>query len=94
MKKKIFRATAILVCFSILTLSIPGSISAAKTLKKFNFRFLEKPTLLVFSILPFFSPIYDTGKDITLPESTDNTLNKVKITDSNARPKPPAGDDD
>jgi len=91
MKKNIFRATAIIVCLSILTLSIPGSISAEKKAK--TLRFLEKPTLLVFSILPFFSPIYDTGKDITVPEPTDNTLNKVKITDSNARPKPPAGDD-
>jgi hypothetical protein len=92
MKKKIFRATAILVCFSILALAIPGSITAEKKAKGFSFRFLEKPTLLVFSILPFFSPIYDTGKDSTLSESNSDTSNKVKITDGKDGPKPPAGD--
>ncbi len=92
MKKNILRATAIIVCFSILTLSIPGSISAEKKAKKFSFRFLEKPTLLVFSILPFFSPISDTGKDITLPDTNKNTLNKVKITEGVVRTKPPDED--
>ena len=91
MKKNIFRALAILVCFSILTLSIPGSISAEKKAK--TLRFLDKPALLVFSIIPFFSPIYDTGNTSTLSESNKNTLNKIKITDGNEYPKPPAGDD-
>ena len=91
MQKKTIRTIAILTCFTILTLSIPGSISAEK--KPYKFRFLDKPALIIFSIIPIFTPIYDTGKDITLSDSNNSTSNKIKITDGNENPKPPGGDE-
>ena len=87
MRKKTIRTIAILTCFCILTLSIPGSISAEKKARKF--RFLDKPALIIFSIIPIFTPIYDTGKDITLPESTNSTGKKIKITDGKDGDKGP-----
>jgi len=92
MKKNIFRAVAILTCFSILTLAVPGAIAAEKKAKNVNFRFLDHSIIALSSILPFFSPIYDTGKDITLPEYNNNTVKKIKITDGVTKPKPPDGD--
>ena len=90
MRKKIFRTVAILTCFSILTLSIPGSISAEKKANKFSFNQIFSDSLLfISSILPMFSPNTDTGKDITLPETNNSTGKKIKITDGVTKPKPP-----
>ena len=90
MQKKTIRTIAILTCFSILTLSIPGSISAEK--KPNKFRFLDKPALIIFSIIPIFSPIDYTGNKITLPETNNTIPQKIKITDPEEKKKPP--DDD
>lgn len=92
MRNKIFRAVAIVTCFSILALSAPGAIAAEKKANKFNFRFLDKTMLAISSIFPFFTPVFDTGQDITLPDS-HNTVKKIKITDGEENPKPPGGDD-
>jgi hypothetical protein len=92
MRNKIFRAVAIVTCLSVLALSTPGAIAAEKKANKFNFRFLDKPLLAISSIFPFFSPVFDTGQDITLPDS-NNTVKKIKITDDKDGPKPPGGDE-
>lgn len=94
-RKRTLRVIAILVCLSFITLLVPGATAADRKVKKLNFSItILKQSMLVFSsIFPFFTPIYDTGNDITLPNFTDNTARKIKITDSKGKPKPPDGGD-
>ena len=95
MKKRTIRLVAIIACFSILTLSVPGAIAADKKGKKINFRnIIEKPMWVLSTIFPFISPIYDTGTDNSITNNNNNTYSgKIKITDSVPKAKPPDGGD-
>ena len=93
MPKKIIRAVAVITCFSILTLSIPGSISAKNKAPKFSFdRIFSDAFLFISYILPI-GPVNGIADDTSVSKSNDSIGTKIKITDGNEKPKPPAGDD-
>ena len=94
MRKGILKAVAVIVCFSILTLSAYGATVVEKKVKKFNFRMIDDKSMLALSsIFPFFTPIYDTGNQNTLPETNNTTGKKIKITGGTTKNRPPDGDD-
>jgi len=79
MRKKTFiKAVAIIACLCILSLSVPNVIAAEKNVKKSHF--LKKPAIMFFSLFPFLSPIFDTGKSSTPSHKLSNSDGKVKVT--------------
>jgi len=82
MRKKTFiKAVAIIACLCILSLSVPNVIAAEKNVKKFHFKVLvKKSAIMFFSLFPFLSPIFDTGKNSTPSHKLSNSDGKVKVT--------------
>jgi hypothetical protein len=72
MRKTFAKIAALLVCFGFLLLVVPNANAVEKKAPKFNF--LKKPAMLMSSIIPFFTSIFDSGKKT--PEQT--TAKKVK----------------
>lgn len=97
MRKKVFLKTvSFVVCFSILTLSFPGSIAAEKSLKKFNFRLMiKKPGIMLSSVFPFLRSVSGTGSSSPSnpPYKGDaDSGGKVKVTGGLLRGKVADGD--
>ena len=93
MRKKIIRAVAIITCFGIITLSLPGSMSARSKTPKFSFdRIFSDAFLLVSYILPI-GPVNGIADDTTVSKSIDTSA-KIKITDGEENLPPPKGDGD
>ena len=86
MRKKIFiKAVALVACFCILSLSVPGAISTERSEKKPYFKLLiMKPAAMFYSMLTFLTPISDTGKNSTSSDKASNNDSdsgqKIKIT--------------
>ena len=82
MRKKTFiKAIAIIACFCILSLSVPNVIAAEKNVKRFPFKVLvKKSAIMFFSLFPFLSPIFDTGKSSTPSHQLSNSDGIVKVT--------------
>jgi hypothetical protein len=66
LKKSLLRVTAILVCFAIITMVVPGTVQA-KSGKKSTFKkIFEKPAAFfssLLSFLPFFNSDNDKSAD-------------------------------
>ena len=85
MRKKIFlKILALVICFSILSLHVPGVIAAEKNVKKFHFRLLiKRPAIMLSSLFPFLRSVSDTGNSTPSNQAfkcdTDSG-GKVKVT--------------
>lgn len=86
MRKRTLRIVALLACFSILSLYVPGLLGVEKA-EKFGkksdvTKFFMKPAVILSYFLPFLSPIFDNSTKTTAPTttSTTNTVKKIKIT--------------
>jgi hypothetical protein len=93
MRKKTLRIVAIVACFSILSLYVPGLLGVEKA-ERFQkksdvMQFFMKPAVILAYFLPFLSPIFDNGTKTTAPaqNSTSNTLKKIKTTSDSNSPK-------
>lgn len=92
MRKKTLRIVAIVACFSILSLYVPGLMAVEKA-DRYNkktdlTKFFMKPAVILSYFLPFLSSIFDSGAKTTTPaqNSTTNTAKKIKITGGSESP--------
>lgn len=74
-KKGLLKAVAIVVCFGVLSLSVPGAIAAEKKVPK-PYKFLKKPLDLITSMFPILHPIFDPGKKSI---SNKKAVKKIKV---------------
>lgn len=88
MRKKTLKIVALIACFSILSLYVPGLLGVEKA-ERFEkkgdvMKFFMKPAVILSYFLPFLSPIFDYGTKTTAPaqNSTSSTVKKIKITGS------------
>jgi len=86
MRKKTLKIVAIVACFSILSLYVPGLLGVEKA-ERFEkkgdvMKFFMKPAVILSYFLPFLSPIFDNSTKTTAPaqNSTSSTVKKIKIT--------------
>jgi hypothetical protein len=86
MRKRTLRIVAIVACFSILSLYVPGLLGVEKA-ERFEkkgdvMKFFMKPAVILSYFLPFLSPIFDPGTKTTnsTTNSTTTTVKKIKIT--------------
>lgn len=87
-QSKLLKAVSVFACLSILLLTVPA-VNAAP---KFDFKLLlKKPAVILSSLVPFFAPIYDTGKTINNNSSSD-TGKEVRITGTMSCPRVSDGD--
>ncbi len=99
MRKKTIKIVALIACFSILSLYVPGLLGVEKAErfeKKGDFmKFFMKPAVILSYFLPFLSPIFDNGtKTInSTTNSTSNAVKKIKITADSISPKVGSGKD-
>jgi hypothetical protein len=99
MRKKTLKIVAIVACFSILSLYVPGLLGVEKAErfeKKGDFmKFFMKPAVILSYFLPFLSPIFDNGTKTTSPaqNSTSSTVKKIKITGDMVAVQPSTGKD-
>jgi len=89
MRKSFAKLVPLILCFTLLTITIQGSFAAEKKLKVFNVaQALKGSSGLISSLLPFLTPIFDSGIYVTYLEET-NLENKLKVTgDINSRRLP------
>jgi ABC-type sugar transport system substrate-binding protein len=73
MRKTLGKIAALSVCLGLLLMAVPNANAVQKKAPKLNF--LKKPAMLISSIIPFFTSIFDSGKKA--PEQT-TTAKKVK----------------
>jgi len=79
-RKTLFKATAIVVCFAILALSMPGTAQARPNI---NIKRIIRTPISFLSSLFSFIPILSHHQDRTRPEQADDSSNinkKIKIT--------------
>lgn len=72
MRKTLAKIAALSVCLGLLLMSVPNVNAVEKKAPKLNF--LKKPVMLINSIIPFFTSIFDSGKN-----STDQTTTVKKV---------------
>jgi hypothetical protein len=93
MRKKTLKIVALIACFSILSLYVPGllGVEKAERLEKKSdvMKFFMKPAVILSYFLPFLSPIFDNSTKTTAPttNSTSSTVKKIKITGDAVSPK-------
>jgi hypothetical protein len=98
MRKKTLKIVALIACFSILSLYVPGLIAVekgAKLDKKSDVtKVFMKPAVILSYFLPFLSPIFDNATKTTAPAttSTSSTVKKIKITGDSNSPSGSKGD--
>jgi len=77
-RKNLFKATALVVCFAILALSMPGTAQAGPNFK----RKIRTPVSFLSSLFSI-SPVRSPHQDSTPPEQADDSSNinkKIRIT--------------
>jgi hypothetical protein len=86
MRKKTLKIVALIACFSILSLYVPGLFGVEKA-ERFEkkgdvMKVFMKPAVILSYFLPFLSPIFYNSTKTTAPSqnSTTNTVKKIKIT--------------
>jgi len=73
MRKTLAKIAALSVCIGLLLMAVPNVNAVEKKAPKLNF--LKKPVMMINSIIPFFTSIFDSGKNS--PDQT-TTVKKVK----------------
>lgn len=86
-KSTLTKAAALFVCLGLLLLSVPNANAVEKKAPKFHF--LKKPAMIINSIIPFFTSIFDSGKS---SPDINKSGKKVKITGNSVSPKVADGD--
>ena len=76
MRKTLVKAAALSVCLGLLLMAVPN-VNAVEKKAPPKFNFLKKPVMLLSSIIPFFTSIFDSGQKA--PDQT-TTKKKVKTT--------------
>ena len=71
-RKTLFKATAIVVCFAILALSMPGTAQAGTQI---NFKRIIRTPISFLSSLFSFIPVLSPHQDSTPPEQADDSSN-------------------
>jgi len=77
-RKNLFKVTAIVVCFAILALSMPGTAQAGPNFK----RIIRTPVSFLSSLFSFI-PVLSPHQESTPPEQADESSNinkKIRIT--------------
>ena len=87
MRKTLAKAAALSVCLGLLLMAVPNVNAVEKKAPKINV--LKNPLMLINSIIPFFTSIFDSGKKAIEPTKTTK---KVKITGNLLSRKPSGGD--
>ena len=91
-KSTLFKLAAITVCLGFFLLMVPTANAIERKAQKFDYKiFLKKPAMLISSIIPFFTSIFDTGKN-TNSTYKNNSAKKIKITGTLSCDKPSDGD--
>ena len=79
-KSTLFKLAAITVCLGFFLLMVPTANAIERKAQKFDYKiFLKKPAMLLSSIIPFFTSIFDTGKN-TNSTYKNNSGKKINIT--------------
>ena len=79
-RKTLFKATAIVVCFAILALSMPGTAQARPNI---NIKRIIRTPISFLSSLFSFIPVLSPHQDSTPPEQAEDSSNinkKIKTT--------------
>lgn len=85
------KAIAIMVCFGFLLLTVPSLNATDKRGKDFDFKqIIKKPVLIINSMLPLLSPIFDSWKYKN--SELKNAPGKIKITGGLVCPRVSDGD--
>lgn len=96
MRKRFLKIAALIACFSILTLYVPGLLNAEKTVKhqaRVDFKLMfQKPALFLSYFLPFLQPLFDNTTPATTQQNSTN-VKKIRITGGLASPPRTAGGD-
>jgi len=99
MRKKILKVVALIVCFTILSLYVPGMLGVEKTERsqaRVEFkRIFIKPAVILTYFFPFLGTIFDSGANTTSQSKNTNTTTppkKIKITGGLNSPKGSTGD--
>jgi len=91
-KSTLFKLAAITVCLGFFLLMVPNANAIERKAQKFDYKiFLKKPAMLISSIIPFFTSIFDTGKN-TNSTYKNNSGKKINITGNLDSPKVADGD--
>lgn len=75
MRKTLGKVAALSVCFGLLLIAVPNANAVEK--KAPRFQILKKPVMFINAIIPFFTSIFDSGKNST---DQQKTVKKVKLT--------------
>jgi hypothetical protein len=94
MRKRTLRIVALVACFSILSLYVPGLLGVEKAERFYKksdaTKIFMKPAVILSYFLPFLSPIFDNStKTTTAPKTTPTTnpVKKIKTTGDIVSPK-------
>ncbi len=88
-KRTLFKATALIICFTVLALSVP-SVYAKPGANRLDVGSFLKKQVAFFTSLLSFLPFFDNGPDV--PGYAGNDYNTVKTTGDLDSPRPSRGD--
>jgi len=89
-KRTLFKVTALIVCFTILALSVPSAYAKSGP-DRFDVGTFIKKQVKVFTSLLSFLPFFDSGPDVPV-YGGDDYLNNVKVTGGLKSDRPSGGD--
>jgi hypothetical protein len=97
MRKRFLKVAALIACFSILTLYVPGLVGAEKSERvqaRVDFKMMfKKPALFLSYFLPFLQPLFDNTTPATPNDQNSTNLKKIRITGGLTSPPRPGGGD-
>ena len=83
MRKRFLKVAALIACFSLLSLYVPGLVGAEKAVKhqaRVDFKLMfQKPALFLSYFLPFLQPMFDNTTPAT-PQQSSTNVKKIRIT--------------